>query len=360
MTSSRRSSSVNWRSPSFESTMTPRTASSKTSGSEEHRLVEVVLRPRDRHRAGVVGGVGEVLGDAVRCHPARDPLAEPDPQLVRRLVDELADEPPHGDRHEPAVVPEAIDAHVVVRDELVELVGDRAPRSRSRSSAGPGERRAAGSTGGGRSTGRHLLVVLGVLDGGAGLGREPGQRRHLLLGPGVGAVVVHDRGARAPRPRRGAAPRRSCRSPPGRSRTASRSRAGRRGSRVAKSGRRAVDASAEQRSGRDVADRRQVPRRQPARDLRGRHGHRAAAGRPPRGLRRRGPGRDRRPPPGSAPGRACSRCPSRSGAAPPPGGAGWRSQREAARHGRRGRAGGRRRRGTSPARGATPAELRRR
>ena len=58
---------------------------------EEHGLVEVVLGPRDRVGARIRGGVRQVLGDAVRGDPARDALADLDPQLVRRLVLVLAD-----------------------------------------------------------------------------------------------------------------------------------------------------------------------------------------------------------------------------------------------------------------------------
>ncbi len=163
-------------------------------GRQQHRLVEVVVGPRDGDCSGVVGGVGQVLRDAVGRHPAGDPLAEADPELVRGLVVELADQAAHRDRHEPAIRSQAVDADVVVLDELVELVGDRGPdlalaREARQLRAQLLDRLQV------RRPRRHPFEVLGVLDGRRRLGREPAERRQLLLRPGVGPVVVDDQEA---------------------------------------------------------------------------------------------------------------------------------------------------------------------
>ena len=93
---------------------------------EEHRLVEVVLGARDRVRPRVLRGVRQVLGDPVLGDPAGDALAELDLELLGRLVDVLADLALHRDRDQVVAV-EAVDADVVVVDELAQLGRDRQP-----------------------------------------------------------------------------------------------------------------------------------------------------------------------------------------------------------------------------------------
>ena len=77
------------------------------------------------------------------------PDADADPELLRRLVDVFADLAAEGDRDEVVAV-DAVDPHVVVVDELVELGRDGHARSRGRWSGGSAGCRAAGSTGAGR------------------------------------------------------------------------------------------------------------------------------------------------------------------------------------------------------------------
>ena len=74
---------------------------------------------------------------ATRCSATQPVMPSPsfDPQLVRRLVDVLADLALHRDRDE-VLADEAIDADVVVVDELAQLGGDGDGRCRRRSSAG--------------------------------------------------------------------------------------------------------------------------------------------------------------------------------------------------------------------------------
>ena len=91
MTSSRRSSSLNWSRPELGEHEDAQDLVLEDHRREEHRFVEVVLGPGDGVGSGVGRGVAEVLGDAVLGDPAGDALAHRDPQLVRRLVDVLAD-----------------------------------------------------------------------------------------------------------------------------------------------------------------------------------------------------------------------------------------------------------------------------
>ena len=63
------------------------------------------------------------------------PCADVDPELVGRLVDVLADLALHRDRDE-VLADEAVDADVVVVDELAQLGGDRQADLASRSTAG--------------------------------------------------------------------------------------------------------------------------------------------------------------------------------------------------------------------------------
>ena len=155
---------------------------------EEHRLVEVGLGPGDRVGPRVRRRVGQVLGDLVLGHPAGDPLAEVDLELLRRLVDVLADLAEHRDRDEVLLL-EPVDADVVVVDELAELGRDGlADLADARQAVEPRaellDRLELGRPG------RHLAVVLGGLDGHRRLGGEGRHRVELTLRPGVRSVVV--------------------------------------------------------------------------------------------------------------------------------------------------------------------------
>ena len=81
-----------------------------------------------------------VLGD-----PAGDALADRDLELVRRLVDVLADLALHRDRDE-LVAGQPVDADVVVVDELAELGGDGHADLVDARTGGSAASRAAGST----------------------------------------------------------------------------------------------------------------------------------------------------------------------------------------------------------------------
>ena len=155
---------------------------------EEHRLVEVVLGPRDRVRSRIRGGIAQVLGDPVDRDPAGDPLAEGDPQLIRRLVDVLADPALHGHRDEVLVL-QPVDADVVVVDELMQLGGDGDPDV-----GGAGEPiEAHAELLDGLELGRpggHPVVVLGRPDRDAGLGRQLRHRVELGIRPRMRPIVI--------------------------------------------------------------------------------------------------------------------------------------------------------------------------
>ena len=129
--------------------------------------------------------------------------------------------------------------------------------------------------------GRHLLVVLGVLDRDRRLRRERRHRVELVVGPGVRRVVVDVEQAEDARVRRRAAPCRSCRSPPGRPRPGRPRRAGRRCSRrrTAAGGRRRPATAATGPGTR--CTRLEVGLRQAAADLGDGRAVRVRAGRPP-------------------------------------------------------------------------------
>ena len=197
---------------------------------EEHRFVEVVLGARDRLGARVGRRVVEQLGDPVLGDPAGDPGAVLDLELLRRLVDVLADAALHGDGQQVLVV-EPVDADVVVVDELAELGGDRLADLLDARQAAEPRAELLDRLELGRPR-RQLGVVPGGLDRDRRLGRERVHRLELVVGPGVRLVVVRRRGCRAARGcrRRAAARCRPCRSPPGRRRRAGCPSAGRRGS----------------------------------------------------------------------------------------------------------------------------------
>ncbi len=90
---------------------------------QQHRLVKIGLGAGNRHGSGIRRGVVDQLWHAVPGDPAGDPLAERRPQLICRLVRVLADLAQHRHGHEVAFV-DAVDAHVVVVDQLAELRGD--------------------------------------------------------------------------------------------------------------------------------------------------------------------------------------------------------------------------------------------
>ena len=137
---------------------------------------------------GSAGGVRQVLGDPVLGDPAGDALADRDAQLVRRLVDVLADLALHRDRDEVLAL-DAIDADVVVVDELAQLGGDgQADLAHAREVVEPRAELLDRLELGG--PGRHLLEVLGGPDRDAGLGRERGDGLELVGDPGMRRVVV--------------------------------------------------------------------------------------------------------------------------------------------------------------------------
>ena len=166
---------------------------------------------------GSLGGVAEVLRRCA-CSATQPVMPSPtdDPELVRRLVDVLADLALHRDRDE-VVADQPVDADVVVVDELAELGGDRhadlvdagqpvQPRAELLDRLELGR------------PGRHPLEVLGGPDRDARLGRQGGHRLEVVVGPGVRPVVVDVEQAEqlvAVEERRGAD---ACRSPPGRPR----------------------------------------------------------------------------------------------------------------------------------------------
>ena len=90
---------------------------------QEHRLVDVGLGARDRDRARVVGRVVDELRDAVLGDPAGHALADLDPQVLDGLVRVHRPVAHHRDRHQVLAV-HAVDADVVVVDELPQLGGD--------------------------------------------------------------------------------------------------------------------------------------------------------------------------------------------------------------------------------------------
>ena len=134
-------------------------------------------------------GVPQVLGQLVPRDPAGDSLADPNAELVRRLILELADEAAHGHGDKPAVLAQPVDADVVERDQRLELVRDGIP-----------DLLLGGETGELRAElldrlqlrrpGGHLREVLGVLDGRCRVRRKRRQGSDLLLAPGMGSVVV--------------------------------------------------------------------------------------------------------------------------------------------------------------------------
>ena len=98
---------------------------------QQHRLVEVVLGARDRVRPRVVGGVGQVLGDAVLGDPAGDPLADLRRASCSGVSSTYSPTWPRiatGTRSSPV---EPVDADVVVVDQLAQLGRDRHARSRA-------------------------------------------------------------------------------------------------------------------------------------------------------------------------------------------------------------------------------------
>ena len=138
--------------------------------------------------ARVRGRIAEVLGDAVLGDPAGDALADGDPELIRRLVDVLADLSVHGHRDQ-VVADQPIDAGVVVVDQLAQLGRDRLADlgdARQPAQASP-ELLDRLELGGPR---RHPLVVLRGADGDAGLGRQGAHGVQLVVGPVVRPVVV--------------------------------------------------------------------------------------------------------------------------------------------------------------------------
>ncbi len=171
--------------------MTPRTCSSKTRGARSIDSSRSSSVPGIVMARGSCAASGRFWGIAVLGDPARDALADPDAELVGRLVVELADEAAHRHRHQPAVRAQPVDADVVVLDELIQLVGDGRPDLALGGQSGQAGPQLLDRLEVGRP-GRHPLVVLGVLDRGRGLGREPAEGCQLLLGPGVGPVVVDD------------------------------------------------------------------------------------------------------------------------------------------------------------------------
>ena len=188
MTSSRRSSSVNLSRPSFERTRTPSTLSSKTIGASSIDSSRSSSVPGIVEARGSAAALPEVLGDPVLGDPAGDALAERDPELVRRLVDVLADLAEHRDRDE-VVADQPVDAGVVVVDQLAQLAGDRlADLVDARQ---PAQARAELLDGLelGRPR-RHPLEVLGRPDGDARLGRQRADRVEFVVGPVVRLVVV--------------------------------------------------------------------------------------------------------------------------------------------------------------------------
>ena len=137
---------------------------------EDHRLVEVGLRARDRLGARILRRVRQVLRDAVLGDPAGDAFADLEPELLAVLVGVLADLAPPGDGVDVLTV-DRVDAHVVVVDELPELRADRLADLRDLAQAV--ETRAELLDGLELcGPGGHLLVVAGVLDGHAGLRAE--------------------------------------------------------------------------------------------------------------------------------------------------------------------------------------------
>ena len=151
---------------------------------QEHRFVEVLLGPGDRVGPRIGGGVAEVLRDPVGGDPAGDALAERDAQLVGRLVDVFADLALHRDRDE-LVADEAVDAGVVVVDQLAQLGRDRlADLGDARQLVQPcPELLDRLELGGPR---RHPLEVLGGLDRHARLGRQRPDGVELVRRPVVG------------------------------------------------------------------------------------------------------------------------------------------------------------------------------
>ena len=155
---------------------------------EEHRFGKVVLPSRDRMRPRIGCRIPEVLGQAMLCDPAGDALAHGHPQLVRRLVDVLADLADHRDRQQVAA-DDPVDPHVVIVDELPQLGGDREPDLLDVGQ--PVEPRPELldrlELGGPR---RHPLVVLRLPDRHAGLRRELADRVELVGRPLMRPIVV--------------------------------------------------------------------------------------------------------------------------------------------------------------------------
>ena len=114
---------VNWSRPSLDSTMTPMTPVVVEHRRQEHRLIEVGLRARDGRGACVVRGIRQVLGDAVLGDPAGDALAHGHRScsLASSVYSPIS--PRHATGYD-VLAADAVDAHVVVVDELAQLEAD--------------------------------------------------------------------------------------------------------------------------------------------------------------------------------------------------------------------------------------------
>ena len=137
---------------------------------------------------GSLAASGRYWATRLLGHPSRDALADRDAQLVRGLVDVLADLALHRHRDE-VRARDAVDPDVVEVDQLAQLRGDRdADLAHAGEVVQPRAELLDGLQLG--RPGRHLLEVLGRADGDAGLGRERGEGLELIRRPGMRRVVV--------------------------------------------------------------------------------------------------------------------------------------------------------------------------
>ena len=133
--------------------MTPMVRSSKRIGARIIDSSRSSSVPGMVSARGSLAASGRYSARAVLRDPARDALADPDPELLPELPHVLAHVASPGDRDDVGTL-HPVDTHVVVVDELAQLGADRLARSRSRSSGGRDASRASGSRPAARPTPR--------------------------------------------------------------------------------------------------------------------------------------------------------------------------------------------------------------